>query len=386
MPPATAAAGCEGPPPFPVKKKHLFQLLALLLSLGIALMADFSVRHIYLLFHSPKHGRVADPVFDHGYRPEMAWTDRYGGFSTPFFSNSLGFRDGEIRKVPLVSDKRRVLLIGDSFTEGVGVPWEDTLAGRLQRAWEPAGIEVLNAGVGSYTPLLEKVKLRHLLETVGLKFDRVVLLLDLSDIRDDLFYRETPDGRAELIPYGPFASEAGWGAVVEDFGNFSEAWIEPNFALLGALSRNLKLALQRIARKELGKRGAFTYLPDFIEYWDQENAPRREIAEAGILKLKENLGGVDRLLRNHGIPWMLVIYPWPQYRGHPGKPTRMQEIWREWTAQHQIQFLDLFPVFARLPDFDAHFIPGDCHWNARGHEVVASQIREALDGSLGASP
>jgi hypothetical protein len=360
-----------------MKNHRLFRLSALGLSCLAILAVDFSVRHLYLLFHQPDHGRTANPYFDHGYRPNMAWTDRYSG-ETPFFSNSLAFRDGKIRDVPLVSSQPRILLMGDSFTEGVGVPWADTFAGRLQAALGPQGIEVLNAGVGSYTPVLEKIKLRYLIENVGLRFDYLVLLLDLSDIRDQLFYRETAEGRAELIPYGPFASQAGWGHGVEKMADFVETRLEPHFVLLGAVARNLKLVVLNVTRKELGKRGAHTYLPDFIQYWDQDRAPQKEIAEAGIRSLRESLGGINQLMQRHGIPWMLVIYPWPSYRASPGQTTQMQRIWREWARENKVAFLDLFPVFASLGDFDSHYIPGDCHWNAQGHGLVA----QVLEGEL----
>ena len=354
-----------------------FRLSAVGLSLLVIVGADFLTRHLYLLFYRPDHGRTTDPFFDHGYRPNMAWMDRYWG-KTPFFSNSLAFRDGKIRNIPLVSSQPRILLIGDSFTEGVGVSWEDTFAGRLQVALAPRGIEVLNAGVGSYTPLLEKIKLRYLLENVGLRFDYLILLLDLSDIRDELFYRENREGRAELIPYGPFASQAGWGLWVERVSDFVEKRIEPQFVLLGAACRNLKLVLQDWSRKELGKRGAYTYLPDFIRYWDQDRAPRKEIAEAGIRSLQASLRGINQLMQAHGIPWMLVIYPWPSYRAGPGQVTQMEQIWSKWAKENSVAFLNLFPVFASLEDFESHYIPGDCHWNARGHGLVAQALEDEL--------
>jgi hypothetical protein len=92
----------------------------------------------------------------------------------------------------------------------------------------------------------------------GLRVDQVVLFLDLSDVKDELFYEEDAAGRAKLIPYGPFASASGWGTRVEEWSEFSENVVEPNFVVLGALSRNLKLLVRKMTRKELGRRGLFT--------------------------------------------------------------------------------------------------------------------------------
>ena len=152
-------------------------------------------------------GRVRDPVFHHGLRKDFAWNDSFGPVRFQEISNSLGLRDGERRAISPVGDRPRILLIGDSFTEGVGVPWEETFAGRLQTALKAKGVEVLNAGVASYTPILERIKVRHLYEVEGLRFGRLVLFLDLSDLKDELFYRKDEFGRAQPIPYGPFASQ-----------------------------------------------------------------------------------------------------------------------------------------------------------------------------------
>jgi lysophospholipase L1-like esterase len=135
----------------------------------------------------------------------------------------------------------RVLFVGDSFTEGVGLPWEKTFVGKVQTSLAPSGVEVLNAGVNSYCPLLIKHRLRELIEKQGLELDRVVVLIDISDVLQELQYRETLDGSVEAIPYAPFEREA----KTLDRANRIQDWLEKNiedrFVLLGALSRNLRL-------------------------------------------------------------------------------------------------------------------------------------------------
>lgn len=350
-----------------------FRFLAVLLMVGVILGVDFLARNTYLAFRRAPHGRVYHPVYDHGFRPNFSWQDKYGPLETPFFTNSMGFRDAEIREVKARSDQSRILIIGDSYAEGVGIPWEYTFAGRLALELRERGVEVLNAGVMSYTPILEKIKIRHLVEQRNLQFGRVVLFLDLSDIKDELFYGENSKGEAYLIPYGPFASQAGWGTCIENFGEFSENVVEPNFVLLGALSRNLKIHLRKISRKELGKRGAFTTLPDWIRYWEIEGAPEKAIAEQGIAKLKATLADLAGYLRIRGIPMTLVIFPRQEYASVADQETRVQALWRRWAKENKVDFLDLFPEFSG-PEADRYYIPGDGHWNAEGHAVVAKKM------------
>lgn len=356
----------------------MFRVLAVTCVVFLVLVLDFACKNIYRSFRPVTHGRTSHPVYDHGYRENFQWIDKYGPLQTPFFSNSLGFRDSKIREVSLKSQDPRLLLIGDSYCEGVGIPWEKTFAGILEEKLKPQGIEVLNAGVMSYTPILEKIKIRYLLEKQGLEFDRVVLLLDLSDIKDELFYEEDDQGRARLIPYGPFASQAGWGTWVEDFSEFCENTVEPNFVLIGALARNLKIEIRKAARKELGKRGAFTTLPEWIQYWETEDPPKKEIADRGIQKLKATLDDLVSYLQEKKIPLTLVIFPREEYSMKGSSETKVQKIWRDWSAKRGVDLVDLFPAFS-VPDASRYYIPGDGHWDEAGHALVAEALIKNIE-------
>jgi lysophospholipase L1-like esterase len=360
--------------------QRLFRLITAGLVFMLCLGLDFSIRHIYLIWRNKPGGRIADPVFDHGFRPNCMWQDRYGIYEAPYFSNSLGFRDGKIREVQPQASHPRILLIGDSFTDGVGVPWEQTFAGRLEAALAPRGIEVLNAGCNSYTPILSKIKIRHLVEKVGLKFDHVFLFLDMSDVKDELFYEEDAQGHARLVPYGPFASQAGWGTAVEEFSEISENWIEPNFVICAAVSRNLKLWIRKLTRKELGKRGLFTNQnpPEWILTWEDYNGAERPVVSAGIEKLKKNIGDLADFLRVRNIPMTLVIYPWPYHVERKVQESSVERIWAPWCKARGIIFMDLFPEFISAANGQEarqlYYLQGDCHWNAAGHAKVAAAL------------
>lgn len=78
-----------------------------------------------------------------------------------------------------------MLVLGDSFAEGLGLAAADTIPARLGEALGPE-VEVLNGGRVSYSPLLELMRLRRFLDQ-GYQTDLVVTP-DLSDLQDDLFY------------------------------------------------------------------------------------------------------------------------------------------------------------------------------------------------------
>lgn len=69
------------------------------------------------------------------------------GYPTPkIIINSNGLRDKEITKIP-ESKKQRILMLGDSFTFGMGVKQSETMPAYLQKFFGNKYTEVINAGV-----------------------------------------------------------------------------------------------------------------------------------------------------------------------------------------------------------------------------------------------
>src|SRR5579871_6639018 len=69
---------------------------------------------------------VGDPgtgstEFDHTFVPNFSGHRKWGPIRYYFATDSLGFADRSRRVVPLQTSAYRVLFLGDSFTEGVGV-------------------------------------------------------------------------------------------------------------------------------------------------------------------------------------------------------------------------------------------------------------------------
>ena len=77
----------------------------------------------------------------------------------------------------------KILFIGDSFTFGVGLNWEETFVGILNKDFN---LNAINAGVNSYSPTVYKYKLRNLIKK-GLidSNQKIVIGLDISDVFDE---------------------------------------------------------------------------------------------------------------------------------------------------------------------------------------------------------
>ena len=126
--------------------------------------------------------RIRDPAYTHTLKSNFAGYDWWMGRKYPVFTNSLGFRDASVRDVPLDAGRKRILFMGNSVTEGVGVAYEETFVGRIARAVPEA--DILNAAVESYAPSAYYEKLKYYIGA-GLKFDEAIVYVDISDMQDE---------------------------------------------------------------------------------------------------------------------------------------------------------------------------------------------------------
>jgi hypothetical protein len=96
--------------------------------------------------------RSADPLIGHEHRAD-AHAFLMG---VDVATNAEGHRDREI-PVARQPGVGRIVMLGDSFIEGWGVPFEDTISKRLEKLFDKAGekVEVMNTGVGNYNTIME---------------------------------------------------------------------------------------------------------------------------------------------------------------------------------------------------------------------------------------
>jgi len=350
---------------------------------------DWGIRQLYLLlwkkpFQDLHPHRVRNEIYHHGILPNQTSEDVYGPFRAPYFSNSLGFRDAQVREVPLVSDLPRILLIGDSFTEAGPIPWENSFAGIVAGALARQQIEVLNAGVASYCPEIMAAKVLYYLKEKGLWVDRVVVFIDISDVKDELFYQRNEFGHVQSVAYGPFHEHAQDLARIDSVCNWLESNVEKNFVILGAVVRNLRLQW----RRHTSKTGvmASDEIPDWAYSWPDYEGPYQNLVEQGLLKAKENMTQLANFLGKKGIPLTVVVYPWPQQVRAGTRPSRAETEWQVWAAENNAQFVSLFPVFvnATPPEeiIAQYYWKNDAHWNEEGHRLVAEALLQPQGGII----
>lgn len=352
---------------------------------AIWLALDFAYS---IVFHErAPSGRVPHPYYHHGWAANYAGFETWGPLHPAIYTNSLGFKDGQVRDVPATPDAgRRIILIGDSFTEGVGLKFEDTFAGRLYQSGQDRRerTEFLNAGAVSYSPIIYYKKIKYLLDA-GLRFDEVVVFSDISDVQDEATTYFCIDDSPVYQGHcnRPSAPTAPPSLGIDGIGRLPRrSQLKDFFVTTAHLVRLLKTTIDTPSRQTFltadYQRAAWT-IPGFAvgRRYDPLGI------EGGIERSRANMQALADLLRSRGISLSIAVYPWPLQLTQDDRDNRQVQIWRDFCAKNCKTFINLFPAMFAVKDarndwLEHLFIPGDVHYGAEGNEIIYRVVAEHL--------
>src|SRR5438128_387352 len=349
--------------------------------LALLLLFDFAWSSLTRGEELQRAVRIANPAYDHGFAAKFEGFDIWGELRYPLITNSLGFKDATARDVPLKPASHRILLIGDSFAEGIGMRYEDSFAGLLQRAGEARGdkLEFLNAGVASYSPSIYFKKIKYLLDS-GLQFDEVVLFSDPSDVVDEanayFCIDDDPKYRARCA--------ANEGSAQQETLPKQSEFIIDRFVI----TNRVRISAKRWIQSQLGnrKRALSTDRSRIgwtIADYDGDNEAQPLGFEGGIARSLQNMGRLADMLAARNIPLTIVVYPWAQQIAQGDRNSRQISLWREFCERRCTAFIDLFPVFFAAAEADRSwyehlYIVGDDHFSAAGNRLVFQELEKRL--------
>lgn len=310
--------------------------------------------------------------YHHGYLPNESYRYSWGPYRNRFVTNSLAMKDASIRQVPKTSSRRRVVFIGDSFVDGIGMSYDESFIGQLQ-PWLAPGIETLNAGVPSFSPKLEYLRVKQLLETEQLSFNELYVFLDISDVEDELTYEDfvpNPSPSAGLrLKHWLAQHSFGFEMTREEVTRVRTRWRmrhEPSpiapVAPLRAVGRPIDAGS--------ALRSSWTFTPALMAPEGQHGL---DLATAHMEKLYQ-------LCRRYGIKVSLAVYPWPHQIIAGDRNSLQVTHWKAFADARGLPFLNYFEVFfAGTPEktdeiLDKYFIPGDVHLVEAGYRLVAEGL------------
>jgi lysophospholipase L1-like esterase len=313
--------------------------------------------------------------------------------------NSQGLRDRE-RTFTRPVDTTRIVALGDSFTWGAGVSYDDGFVARTEKALQEIspGTEVINLGVAGYQP----DDYLSILKAIGLQYSPDLVLVNFY-VGNDF----EPSPRHYILFAG-----LRWKVHVN--GN----WVHDHFS---PDRWNLGHALTYVYRVGRGRVGHWLGFPQ-EGFWDAyDDMPGTKPAEAftgwngaylrsqGQLdqfrkndtlrfqslwdRTRHTLEEVKRLLDSQHIPWLLILLPAEvqideRLQALSADSLRVssddfnfdkpQEILGAWAESNSVVLLDLTPAFRASTSTRRLYLNNDGHWNAAGHETAAAALFPAL--------
>ncbi len=367
-------------------KKPLFRvLLSLLIFVGLDLVSG-----IFLIPENFNSFRTRHYYFHHALMPRQETMAAWGALVYPMHTNSLGMVDSAACRIAKESNKHRILILGDSHSEGVGVPYEKTFAGRLADELKPHGIEVLNASVVSYSQKIEYLKAKYLIETKGLKVDELMVLVDISDIQNELVYEKFEAKEKSALGDLLFRTRTrlAKSSTIYYLVDAIQTQKQQDRFFNSIKSFNEKAGTQ--VNNNIWELYA-SFFSDFNDevllsnpqfhgmggWMEDENF--RELALKGIGMGQSNVLKIKELCHKHGIKLTLSVHPWHHQITRGNVSDEYALNWESFAREQDIPFISFYPLFINDEDPETvikkYYIKNDNHWNEFGHERVAAFLK-----------
>ena len=258
-----------------------------------------------------------------------------------------------------------IAFLGDSFTEGIGLPYEKTFVGLI--AAQLPEKKIANLAVASYAPSIYYTKLLTLINQ-GYRFKEVVIYIDISDIQDESNY-VIVDGR-----------------VVDTLKNTTKLQPFPliNFGLKGLKSRFLaatnsgpyatQLDLSDGVYSIFYRRSAWTVN-------ESDEGFGKIGLQASIDKSVALLEKIHALCIKNNIKLSVGVYPWPGQILYDTEESKQVKIWRDFCSGKCTHLYNSFPTLFRLAATSSkkevigkYYFNGDMHFNDAGNKIIASDF------------
>ncbi|MCF8225976.1 MAG: hypothetical protein K9J30_08865 [Bacteroidales bacterium] len=330
--------------------------------------------------------RTEHYYYHHGLLPDQSAMAAWGSLLYPFYTNSLGFVDSAQYKVELNTGAERILILGDSHSEGVGVPYLKTFSGRLAQILSEEGIEVLNASCISYSQKIEYLKAKYIIEEQGLNFDHLFVLIDISDMQNELVYEGFDPGKN--IIFNKLEIK------LKSFLNKRSAiYYLTTAAIKHKRSRKFFETAEVFegSTADLAETNSMELYSTFFSHFDDNTLlsnPQfhgvsewyyddyfRELADRGITLAQEYILQLQTLCSDNNIHLTLSVHPWQTQIMRGDTADYYTEKWRSFCELNGIDFVNLFPLFINEENPVVvnmkFYIRDDNHWNEFGHKKVA---------------
>lgn len=300
--------------------------------------------------------------------------------------NSKGLRGEEFSEK---SDQivKRILVLGDSFTFGLGVSDTDTYPYQLERILKEKGmnVEVINAGYAdgfapdSYYLFLKERGLALSPDIVLVGF---FVLNDITDISESIWSETDVYGLPTKIESCCRTADGGVFHNKQIAFKYKYPYLRDSHLfqfVINTLNKRFGLFNEKewiLPKRDVDANQGCIMNPGCVDRFKEEEE-----------KMHLVMQGIKKLTQDKGIPLLVVLIP-PDYQLYPEMSGKYQNRWEPppgnvdflqkridgFFKQNGIPFLDLYPVFDKERQRGYPYFQFDAHFNALGQRITAEAI------------
>ncbi len=346
-------------------------------------------------FVSDIENRILNQNYEYGFAKKKSFLSSYLGQEYTIKTNNLGFRDYEVRD--LNKDYHYTIVIGDSFVEGVGLDYKDTLVGHLNKkiiSNDIKNYEFLNAGVTGYSSYIYLKKIVTIIkENPWLKTDCVIVVLDKSDILDAGSYFDRPKTFPSKKVEHKFRTnhfflqdlrkgdlwrfmykQTVTGAVLKKIGDILDDRrrnLRDRYLLSKKLEKSFfKINIKQIhALRSINTRKSITNTLHG-NAWESSSKKSLDFEIENVALLKN-------FLDKKNIELLVVIFPWPFELANAVPRENYSNYVTQKLMDKKINYISLYKYFLDgdiYTNISDHFIYNDMHLNGQGNSLFSDVL------------
>ncbi len=341
--------------------------------------------------------RIFNKNYNYTFQKQAQFTSQYDKNIYKIFTNDLGFRDESTQS--LDREKEFSILIGDSFIEGVGLDYKDTIVGILNEKLANNKFKFLNAGVASYSSYIYKKKIEKIIKNNSdLKVREVIVFLDKSDVSDDERYLNKPTffkntkGKfinqrkedffkdlKELSFWRFYTKQTISGKIIKLSTDQIENFLS-NIEKRFFISKKLNKSFFAVTDFEIKAIKSINNKPHIRNWY--LGTTWEERTKNNIKFSVENLNELKNFLEKKNIELLVVLYPWSFEIDNEEIRKKYLQFIIPLLNENKINNLSVYDIFLKgniYENIGKNYLYNDIHFNKNGNQVLANELLKKIN-------
>jgi hypothetical protein len=338
--------------------------------------------------------RIFNKDYNYTFKKQVKFKSQYEGNIYTISTNDLGFRDNNT--LPLDRNKEYSIIIGDSFVEGVGLEYDETIVGILNKNLENENFKFLNAGVASYSSYIYLKKIKKIInENNDLNIKDIIVFLDKSDVNDDDLYLSKPHNFQNKYPKGKFIFQRKidfykdlkefnyWrfytkqtisGKILKLITDKVENFFS-NIKKRSLLAKKLSKSFFEVSNSEIRAIKSINSTQRITNWYKGEKWKTK--TKKNIQFSVDNLKDLKKFLDKRNINLTIVLYPWPFEIDNKKIGKKYLEFITPLLNKTNIKNIVIYEDFLKgniYENISKNYLYNDIHYNKNGNEIIANKL------------